>query len=464
MAEASEQSTRTGRGACAKAKGRIRLVFTRSGGHNPAICDEAAEPYTLDPMKTPSLEKQPTTTSHLTRRQFVATAGASVLGATLLRPELVAGTEANGKIDIGLIGCGGRGKWIADLFLKNGNYNLAGVADYFKDRADEAGEKFGVPSGRRYIGLHGYRKLLDQKLDAVVIESPPFFHPIHAAGAVEAGKHVYCAKPIAVDVPGCMTMAESGRRATARKLCFLIDFQTRANPIYQQAVQHVKGGMIGKLVSGEATYLCDATWGGMSGTWNQAPNNLENQLRAWGLSRVLSGDIITEQNIHALDVACWIIGADPIKAVGAGGEARGLGGTCWDHFSVTYWFPGDVVLSFCSKQYGFGWDDICCRMYGLKGVIDTHYFGSVSVKGTDDVYSGGKMNNLYTEGAMNNIATFSELIRKGDTTNSTVPESVRSNLTTILGRTAAYDGREVTWKDLLARNEKLEFNIAGLKS
>jgi hypothetical protein len=103
-------------------------------------------------------------------------------------------------------------------------------------------------------------------------------------------------------------------------------------------------------------------------------------------------------------------------------------------------------------------------MYGLKGVIDTHYFGSVSVKGTDGVYSGGRMNTLYTEGAMNNIATFSELIRKGDTTNSTVPESVRSNLTTILGRTAAYDGREVTWKDLLASNEKLEFNIAGLKS
>jgi len=405
-----------------------------------------------------------TTTPRFTRRQFVATAGVSALGITLLRPDLVTGAEANSKIDIGLIGCGQRGKWIADLFLKNGNYNLVAVADYFADRANEAGDKFGVSANHRYTGLNGYRKLLEQKLDAVVIESPPYFHPIHAAAAVEAGKHVYCAKPIAVDVPGCLTMEESGRRATAKKLCFLVDFQTRANKSYQQAVRNVKEGMLGKLVSGEATYICGATWEGMAKVLRENPANPENQLRAWGLSRVLSGDIITEQNIHALDVACWIIGAEPLKAVGSGGEARGLGGTCWDHFSVTYWFPNDILLSFCSKQYGFGWDDICCRMYGQKGTIDTHYFGAVNVKSTEDVFDGGKMTNLYTEGASNNIATFSELIRKGDTTNSTVPESVRSNLTTILGRTAAYCQREVTWKEMMKQHEKFEFDLTKLKA
>ena len=415
-------------------------------------------------MKKPSKTSELTIASHLTRRQFVARAGSTVVGATLLRPGLIGGAEANSKIDIGLIGCGGRGKWIANLFLKDGNYNLVAVADYFKDRVDEAGDKFGVPASRRYTGLNGYRKLLEQKLDAVVIESPPYFHPQHAADALEAGKHVYCAKPIAVDVPGCLTMEESGRRASAKKLCFLIDFQTRAHASYQQAIQHVNEGMIGKLVSGEATYICGPTWGGMARVLNQDPHNPEAQLRAWGLSRVLSGDIITEQNIHALDVACWIIGADPIKAVGTGGEARGLGGTCWDHFSVTYWFPGDVLLSFCSKQYGFGWDDICCRMYGLKGVIDTHYFGVVRIKGNEDGYNGGTMLNLYTDGAVNNIARFQDLIRKGDISNTTVAESVRSNLTTILGRTAAYEAREVTWKEMMERREKSEFDLKSLKS
>ena len=111
------------------------------------------------------------------------------------------------------------------------------MADYFPDRADAAGEKFQVDAARRFTGLSAYKRLLEQKLDAVVIESPPYFHPIHASAAVEAGKHVYCAKPVSVDVPGCHTMAESGRKATEKKLVFLIDFQTRAHPSYQEAVR-----------------------------------------------------------------------------------------------------------------------------------------------------------------------------------------------------------------------------------
>ncbi|MDA1275658.1 MAG: Gfo/Idh/MocA family oxidoreductase [Verrucomicrobia bacterium] len=313
---------------------------------------------------------------------------------------------------------------------------------------------------------HIYEDTLEQKTTSLTLASysPPYFHPMHAADAVDAGKHVFCAKPIAVDVPGCLSMEESGRRASAKNLCFLVDFQTRAHPSYQEAIRHVKEGMIGRLVSGEATYLCGPTWGGMSKVLNANPGNPETQLRAWGLSRVLSGDVITEQNIHALDVACRIIGADPVKAVGAGGEGRGLGGTCWDHFSVTYWFPHGILLSFCSKQYGFSWDDICCRMYGHKGTIDTHYFGTVTVKGNEDGYNGGRLLNLYTDGAVNNIATFCNLIRSGDNTNGTVRESVRSNLTTILGRTAAYKGREVTWKEMMDAKEKFEFDLTSLNA
>ena len=103
-------------------------------------------------------------------------------------------------------------------------------------------------------------------------------------------------------------------------------------------------------------------------------------------------------------------------------------------------------------------------MYGLKGTIDTHYFGVVTVKSDEDGYNGGRMTNLYTDGAVNNIATFCESIRKGDCSNPTVTESVRSNLTTILGRTAAYQGTEVTWADLMKKKEKWEFDLKGLKA
>jgi hypothetical protein len=101
------------------------------------------------------------------------------------------------------------------------------VADYFPDRSRAAGERFKVEPSRRFAGLSGFMRLLDGKLDAVFIESPPFFYPEQAAAAVEAGRHVFVAKPLAVDVPGCLSVIESGRRATEKQLSFLVDFQTR---------------------------------------------------------------------------------------------------------------------------------------------------------------------------------------------------------------------------------------------
>ena len=404
-----------------------------------------------------------TTHSEISRRQFLG--GVTATAAALTMPsEPVRAAEPTVKLKWGLIGCGGRGSWIANLFQEHGGYNLIAVADYFEDRANAVGQKFQIAAERRFTGLSGYKRLLKEQLDAVVIQSPPYFHPEQAAAAVNAGKHVYLAKPVAVDVPGCLTIAETGRRATEKVLIFVVDFQTRANTHYQKAIQLVRDGLIGQIASGEATYLCGPTFTGIAPVLQKNPSDPETQLRTWSLNRELSGDIITEQNIHALDVACWILGSDPIKAVGAGGEIRGLGGTCWDHFSVTYWFPKDILLTFSSKQYGYGWDDICCRMYGDKGVIDTHYFGTIKVKGAEDGYSAGPLNNLYTEGAINNIAAFANRIHRGDASNCTVSESVRSTLTTILGRTAAYKKREVTWDELMKANEPLHYDLKGLKA
>ncbi len=404
------------------------------------------------------------TQSALTRRQFLATAGASALSLAVAQPGLARVEDNDAKINLGLIGCGGRGTWIADLFLQNGHYNLVAVADYFPDRAEAAGDKFQVDKTRRFSGLSAYKRLLEQKLDAVAIISPPYFHPEQAAAAVEAGKHVYCAKPIAVDVPGCQTMAESGRKATEKKQVLLIDFQTRAHPSYQEAVRVVHAGGIGKIISGEAGYQTGDTWSHMDAMIREHPNDVEARLRGWGADRTLSGDIITEQNIHALDVASWILNAAPLSAYGAGGRTRPpLPNGVWDNFSVVFEYPNDVRLTFSSKQDGKGWDDIACRVYGQTGTIDTHYFGEVKVL-CDDAYNGGKMANLYTDGVVNNIATFHKAITSGDCSNPTVAPSVRSNLTTILGRTAAYRRDEVTWDEIIKANEKWEADLKGLKA
>ncbi|HWX20343.1 MAG TPA: Gfo/Idh/MocA family oxidoreductase [Candidatus Binatia bacterium] len=400
--------------------------------------------------------------SPITRRRFLAGTSASVLAFTVIKPELVGGAAANSKIDLGLIGCGGRGKWIADLFRKHGGYNVVAVADYFQDRADGAGEQFKIEASNRYTGLSGYRKLLEQKLDAVAIESPPYFHPEHAAAAVEAGRHVYLAKPVAVDVPGCLTVEESGKKATAKKLCFQVDFQTRANKLYQDAARRVHEGELGKIVSVEANYQCGATWDSMDQLLRKDPKNPETRLRAWGVSRVLSGDIITEQNIHTLDVACWMLDAAPVRAEGTGGRARDFLGDCWDHFAVIFYFPNDLVVSFNSHQSGFGYDDIMCRVYGLKGTVDTHYFGNVMVK-TTDYYNSGSVGSLYTDGVVTNVATFHDSITRGECGNPTVAQSVRSNLTTILGRMAAYKNGAVTWQEMMRGKEKLVADLKGLR-
>jgi len=189
----------------------------------------------------------------------------------------------------------------------------------------------------------------------------------------------------------------------------------------------------------------------------------EARLRAWAVDRVLSGDVITEQNIHALDVASWMLDAEPVRAYGTGGRRRDFLGDCWDHFAVIYYFPNDLVVSFNSHQSGQGYDDIMCRVYGLKGTADTHYFGNVTVK-AQEFHLDGKMGNLYTEGAETNIATFHNNIIKGEYSNPTVAPSVRSNLTTILGRMAAYNNSVVTWHDMMRLKEKFTPDLKGLKA
>lgn len=396
------------------------------------------------------------TNPSLPRRAFLASA-ATATAFTVLKPATVFGADANSRLDIGLIGCGGRGSWIADLFVGTGKYHLAACADYFQDRVDAVGGKHGIDPARRYTGLAGYQRLLAGNLDAVVIETPPYFHAPQAAAAVEAGKHVFVAKPIAVDVPGCHSIAESGQRATAKKLVFLVDFQTRANPLFREALRRIRKGDLGKVVMAEAHY----PWS--SGGRDLPPPTVEEQLRRWYNVKALSGDFIVEQAIHALDVATWVIDSDPVRAQGLGGQKLRPKGSIWDHFAVNYEFADGVPLSFtCIQTIPEMRDEITCRAYGSEGYFFGDYFSNVWIRGNEP-YPGGNVGNLYTDGAVTNILEFHQAILDGRCDNPTVAPSVRSNLTAILGREAGYRHGELTFADLLKANEKLEIDLRGLK-
>jgi len=400
----------------------------------------------------------------ISRRRFMT--GAAAASLAVVAPGAVRTFAANSKINLGVIGCGGRGTWIAKLFKAHGGYNVVAAADYFQDRTDRLGNEVDVPAAERYTGLKGYLKLLD-KVDAVAIITPPYFHPEQAAAGVDAGKHVYLAKPIAVDVPGCLSIENSGKTARQKKRCFLVDFQTRVDPFYMEAMRRVhEEKALGAFAFGECTYHAGDPFTGYYETWKSDPNNPENRLRAWGLDKVLSGDIITEQNIHTLDVMNWIMQEPPLWAVGSGGRKFRPVGTCYDTFSALFQYPNDVAITFSSRQsngYGTQPEGIRNRMFGTEGILETEYGGQVLIRG-DHFYRGGSSPGIYQDGAIANIKAFYDNVTGGHFENPTVECSVRSNLITILGRIAAYEKRMVTWKELMSSREKLDANLKGVKA
>ncbi len=401
----------------------------------------------------------------VTRRKFITTTGTAAIGTfTIVNPLIAFGSVANTKIRIGIIGCGGRGTWITNLFKTHGAYEIVAGADYFQDKVDAFGAQLGVPKNKLFTGLSAYKKLIDSGVDAIAIESPPYFHPEQAAAGVDAGLHVYVAKPVAVDVPGCTTIEESGAKASKNNLCFLIDFQTRANDYFIEALQRVHNGDIGEFAFGEASYHAGYPFAGQNNILKSDPQNAENQLRAWGISRELSGDIITEQNIHTLDVMSWIMNENPISAYGnCGHNVRDDLGTCSDHFALIFKYPKNVAVTFSSRQYeNSSAGGIKNRMFGSKGTLETEYGGEVRILG-ENAYAGGKTGPIYQEGAENNIAAFYNNITTHNYKNTTVLPGVTSNLVTILGRNAAYGNKEVLWKELIQSKEKLMPNLKGLK-
>lgn len=389
------------------------------------------------------------------RRQFLTSTAATAVSFSVVSSGQVRGSQANSKITFGMIGCGMRGTWIADLFMKHGGYQLVGAADYFQDSVDKFGERFGVLRNRRYTTLSGYKQLLEQGVDAVVIESPPYFHPIQAKAALDAGTHVFLAKPIAVDVPGTQLVGKLGKEASSKNLCLLVDFQTRTNSYYQEAVKRVHGGDIGKIGFGEAQFNGGDVWN----TWNPIglylkdnPSDPEARLRAWGLDKALSGDILVEQCIHSIDVATWIMNAVPETAYGSGGRFHYENATVWDCFGVSYRFPGEIPVLVHAKQFGKGYSAMGCRIQGLTGTVDTNYGGAVEIRG-DHPYKGGNTASLYPDGASSNITDFYRNITEGRFENETVAPSVQSHLAAILGRQASYARREVGWQEMIKSDE-----------
>lgn len=397
-----------------------------------------------------SQESSPRETSGAQRRSFLQTA----TGLMILKPQTVFGSQANSNVEFGLIGCGGRGNWITPLFHEYTGARVVALADVQRAHLDSTREKFQVDASRAYYGPQAARELIHSKVDAVVIETPTYYHPEQAAMAVDAGKHVYMAKPVAVDVPGCQSVTASGRKAMQKKLSYWVDFQTRVREVYKEVARRVHGGDIGKPVFAQVHYYAsrpskDKSKPGMD------PG--QRRMLNFYMDKVLGGDIIVEQNIHVIDVANWLLGGRPLKAHGTGGRTDWSGtdydaGDAWDHFAVNYWYPNNVHVSFSSHQLTRAISDLCVQVFGIHGCADTHYGGTVRILG-EKPYEGVAKDDTFRGGAVENAKLFIASVREGKPIYNFEP-SVESNLTAILGRTAAYQQREVTWDELMKSQER----------
>jgi predicted dehydrogenase len=356
-------------------------------------------------------------------------AGASVLSFTIIKPALVRGTEANTRIEAGCIGLGGRGKMIAQMVQKHGGYQITAVADYFSHVAKAAGKQFKVDESRCFSGLSAYKKLLASKVDAVFLETPPYCFPDHVEAAVEAGCHVYIAKPLGCDVPGCLRISKMGQKATANKKVFLADFQTRTDPFYIEGIKRVQEGTIGKIGMLSSEYNDES--------FSDPPKTptIESRLQhlIWVNDNDLRGSYIVNAGIHAVDVALWIAGGRPVSAMGSSRIARNNPhGDSHDVYSVTYEFANGLILNHRGEHLRNRFEFRCeCFAQGQNGYLETGYTTRVRILGTKGGYRGGDVANLYPRGAERNIDTFHKSIINGIYDNPTLEPSVNSTLATI---------------------------------
>jgi predicted dehydrogenase len=401
------------------------------------------------------------TSSLVSRRRFLSgAAGAAVLLPLAGRAQDAAAITR--KIKVGLVGGGGRGSWLAGLFKQHGGYEFHAVADYFQPVADAAGDALGVDKTRRFSGLSGYRKVIDSGVEAVVLEVPPFFFPEHATAAVAAGLHVYMAKPVAVDVPGCLAIEAAARQATQKQRVFLVDYQLPSEPANIEVARRIREGALGKLAHVQTYGTC--------GGWSDPPKTatIESRLQnlTWTNDIALGCDLIGNFDIHAIDAALWIIGQRPISASGASAIARpNPHGDSHDVCSVVYQYAGGVVHNHFGQALNNTADSLIqVSCHGPAANAQIAYAGKVFVRGGPQQYNGGTVENLYQAGAVRNIASFHQQVTGGDFANATVPRAVDGCLTCILGREAAARGAVLTMDQLLKENRRLEVNLEGLKA
>ncbi|MEJ7608357.1 MAG: Gfo/Idh/MocA family oxidoreductase [Bryobacteraceae bacterium] len=377
-------------------------------------------------------------------------------------PLFLKGAPAGQAIKVGLVGCGGRGTGAAAQALKADDYaELTAVADIYQDRIDDSlgrlkrvsKDKVKVEPTKMFVGLDAYQKLIDSGVDVVLLATPPGFRPQHLRAAIDANKHVFCEKPVAVDAPGVRHVLETAKLAREKNLSLVAGFCWRYANHIQATFEQIQKGAIGDIVSYYGTYYTSPVKPMPAASTRPAGmSDVEWQIQNWYNFVWLSGDGLVEQAIHTADKIAWAFGdKPPVSCVGVGGrQIPQEGGNIYDHFEVNYLYPGNVRAFLGCRQIEGCYNENADYISGTKGVCTIGRGPLPRIEGQTNWTFEGTKNDMYQ---VEHDVLFAA-VRKGKAINDG-ERMTTSTLLGIMGRMAAYTGQLVTWEQAMNSQERL---------
>jgi predicted dehydrogenase len=393
------------------------------------------------------------------------TGTAAAVGAALASYAIPQGVYAKGSetLKVGLIGCGGRGSGAAvQALTADENAELVSMGDMFEDALNKShkdlmgsdvGERVHADDMKKHTGFNAYQGVI-QDCDVVLLATPPHFRPLHLDAAIKAGKHVFCEKPVAVDVPGVKKVMETAKLAKEKNLNLVSGLCYRYDAPKIEIMKRIHDGAIGDITTLQATYNS----GPLRVTPRQAGwDDMQWQLRNWWYFHWLSGDFVVEQSIHSIDKMLWVMKDEPpAKVYAAGGRVQRTSpdyGNVYDHFNSVIEWKNGVRCFQSSRQWVNCDNDMSDRAYGTLGVADIH---DHRISGKNEWQKTGKSKNMYD---LEHEALFKAIRGKTPTINNGDYMS-KSTLVAIMVRMSAYTGKNIYWDKAAAVADKANGNPA----